>query len=300
MLESISIWCIIPVHNRRETTLQCINHLKKTQEFELFEVLIVDDGSTDGTSEAIRRQHPDVTIIRGDGSLWWGGSIKKGMEYAADQGADIFIWVNDDVLPEPNGITQLAKKSYVLNNTVLTTMVSTEPESNYTTRNELTKFGIQSLPYSPDVEVQPCDVVAGKLTAFPKKVVDNIGFPDDRRFPHHDCDYDYTLRAKEHGFDVGVYSEVKAIDTGYDPEGTHRRLSHNISLEKLIKHTFLSGSHQRYTLRTMYYEYKRFYGPPKILCYILIIYKFIESFGAILIKILLTIIKKDHKLGNSN
>ncbi|MFP3345185.1 glycosyltransferase, partial [Halomonas sp. SIMBA_159] len=85
---------IIPVHNRKNITLKCLETLKQCGDLDRYYTIVVDDGSTDGTSEAITNLYPEVTILTGDGNLWWTGAIRKGMEYAYERGAEYFIWLN--------------------------------------------------------------------------------------------------------------------------------------------------------------------------------------------------------------
>ena len=53
---------IIPVHNRRETTLACLRRLTADGVPAWSRIVVVDDGSTDGTGEAVRVEFPDVEI----------------------------------------------------------------------------------------------------------------------------------------------------------------------------------------------------------------------------------------------
>lgn len=62
---------LITVHNRKETTLQCLQRLYNQlliNEYQI-DVYLTDDGCTDDTPEAIRKQFPEVHIIKGDGNL---------------------------------------------------------------------------------------------------------------------------------------------------------------------------------------------------------------------------------------
>jgi GT2 family glycosyltransferase len=71
------IFIIIPVHNRKQITLNCLKSLSKNGDLGRYHVVVVDDGSTDGTAEAIQALYPDIVVLHGDGNLWWTGAIKK-------------------------------------------------------------------------------------------------------------------------------------------------------------------------------------------------------------------------------
>jgi GT2 family glycosyltransferase len=311
--ESPSTWVLIPVHNRCEITTQCLSHLKETQEWKNFNILVIDDGSTDGTQKAIRKKFPAVTILQADGTLWWGGSIRYGMEYAKNEDADVFIWLNDDVLPEPGGVAKLADKTYELGDTVLTTRVEVDSEfrdqsylsdlsiggiqllsSSYSTCQTKTRLGMRLSPYDTTDQIQSCDATAGKFTAFPVEIVENIGYPNDELFPHNYCDHDYTLRAKEQGFNVGVYTDVSARDTGHELKES--RLSSEISLKDLLKNSFHPGINEAYNIKTRYRRYMRFYGSPKLISYLVFTLYLVVSFAIVCMKVLLVIAKDEQKL----
>ena len=52
-MDKENVYIIIPVHNRKAITLQCLNTLKNNGDLGQYHVVVVDDGSTDGTAEAI-------------------------------------------------------------------------------------------------------------------------------------------------------------------------------------------------------------------------------------------------------
>jgi len=70
-----NIYIIIPVHNRKSLTLACLKNLKTNGDLQKYQVIVVDDGSSDRTAEEVAENYPEVTILKGDGNLWWTGAI---------------------------------------------------------------------------------------------------------------------------------------------------------------------------------------------------------------------------------
>ena len=104
-----SVSVVIPIHNRKATTLSCLSQLQNIQTLSDYSIIVIDDGSTDGSAAAIQAEYPGVQILQGDGNLWWTGAIRRGMQYASEQGAEFFIWLNDDCRVEPNAIADLVR-----------------------------------------------------------------------------------------------------------------------------------------------------------------------------------------------
>lgn len=69
---------LITCYNRREKTVNCLNLLFKCGlpvGFAL-KVYLVDDGSTDGTGEEVRKLFPEIKVIVGSGELYWAGGMR--------------------------------------------------------------------------------------------------------------------------------------------------------------------------------------------------------------------------------
>lgn len=92
------IYIITAVHNRRAITESFIDQLLK-QTYKVFVLIIVDDGSTDGTSEMIKSKINDAVIIRGNGNLWWGGALHKAYKWIKQNAlTDAYVMIaNDDI-----------------------------------------------------------------------------------------------------------------------------------------------------------------------------------------------------------
>ena len=97
--EKIRVEIVAPVHNRREITLQCLRSLSRIDKTNLdVHVVIVDDGSTDGTSEAIESAFPEVEIVKGDGNLWFTEGTNAGIRAGLRHNPKYVLLINDDAV----------------------------------------------------------------------------------------------------------------------------------------------------------------------------------------------------------
>lgn len=96
MAEEIHI--LLPVHNRREITRRFIQCLKQ-QTYRNYHLILIDDGSTDGTDEMVRAEIKTVTILKGHGNWWWAGSLQQGYLWLKSRDTtpdDLVLIMNDD------------------------------------------------------------------------------------------------------------------------------------------------------------------------------------------------------------
>ena len=88
---------LLTVHNRREKTLACLENCyrqidsMKGDDTYSFSVYLVDDGSTDGTSEAVLQTYPQTHVINGDGSLFWNHGMRTAWDAAAADEQDFYL-----------------------------------------------------------------------------------------------------------------------------------------------------------------------------------------------------------------
>lgn len=99
VMADVKIAIAIPVHNRRETTLAGLRSLMQTDQRGLdVRIVVVDDGSTDGTGDAIRAQFPHVEVVEGDGTLHYSAGTNLAIETALAHQPDYVVAMNDDAI----------------------------------------------------------------------------------------------------------------------------------------------------------------------------------------------------------
>lgn len=202
-------YIIIPVHNRRAHTLKCLQKLYDSDASAHFSVIVVDDGSIDGTSEAIKANYPNVILLLGNGQLWWTGAIELGMKYAYEKGAEYILWLNNDTFPYEGTIEKLL--SYCQNNinTIAASQCHFKEKFTYGGQNRAHLF---QLPvHAKENEIAVCDALDGNLVCFPRSVIKDVGYPPSKYIPHYGGDNLYTWSLKKLGYQLCLLGDAKSI-----------------------------------------------------------------------------------------
>ncbi len=204
-----SIAVLMTCHNRRDTTLACLDALMAQNSVDdvSLHLYIVDDGSTDGTGEAIAARYPDAALLRGDGSLYWCGGMRRAFDAAVEQDHDYHLWLNDDTFLFPEALRTALDCAGMLQeregHPVILAGSTRDPETgelNYGGRvwkNPWAPLGPAIV--TPGDQPLPCDTTNGNFLLIPREIIAAVGnlSPD---YTHGIADYDYGLRARECGY----------------------------------------------------------------------------------------------------
>ena len=202
-----SLAVLLTCFNRREKTLNCLKALEHQVCLDsvIISIYVVDDGSTDGTAEAIRNSFPYVHIINGDGNLFWNGGMSLAFDAASKQGYDYYLWLNDDTLLYQSAVYNLFKTAAELEEKLNSRIIIIGSTQDPVT-SELTYGGIKKGPWwqplkfslvVPGDRAISCDTMNGNCVLLPRQVTDIVGNLDPG-FDHNLGDYDYGLRASKY------------------------------------------------------------------------------------------------------
>ena len=222
------IYICIPVYNRINYTLKCVESIKK-QSYPDYRIIICDDGSTDGTYDVIIDQFPEIILLKGTGNLWWTGATNMCIQKALTLGNKedyVFTLNNDTELLEDSlrkaiEITRLFPQVIVGSVNVFQNDPSKIEPSAFKRSNRLLfkmlpvrihNLG-DSIPQS--IEYIEVDAFAGKGVLIPIEAFNKVGLYNSSLLPHYHADTEFTLRARDLGYRLFYSYKSKVLSHQY-------------------------------------------------------------------------------------
>lgn len=208
----MTIAVLLTCYNRKAKTISCLKSLFAADlpAHCNLSVFLVDDGSTDGTSDEVKKNFPKVNIIKGDGQLYWSGGMRLAWETASKaQDFDFYLWLNDDTLIDDFAINELlgcylAAKKETLNQSIIVGACRESSDCtvfSYGGRNE-------DGPLIPNGKIQECKYINGNVVLISKEIFKKLGNLSSE-YTHSIGDFDYGLSAIHKG--IKCYTTTKYI-----------------------------------------------------------------------------------------
>ena len=95
--KNVKLAIITVNYNGKKDTLEFLQSLYRLSTSDVeSKIIVVDNGSSDGSVSAVKAQYPEVDILQTGSNLGFAGGFNKGIEYAKIWGADYFLVINND------------------------------------------------------------------------------------------------------------------------------------------------------------------------------------------------------------
>lgn len=219
----MTIYVILPVHNRWDFTKQFVASLRAQSIEHPIHLVAVDDGSSDGTDQALASM-ADTTVVHGDGSLWWAGCVQRALQTITPElREDDFVYLaNNDTVLDAHHLAHLHATS-LEHPDALIGSVSFEVWPDGHRHPVSCAFLIDSrhlettnLP-GDTVTLQEADALAGRGVLIPASAARRMRF-DPRRRPQHFADLAMTADLRQQGFTLLV--QPRATSTQLERAGS--------------------------------------------------------------------------------
>ncbi len=240
--------------NGAEFLPDCLNHLFR-QDYPDFEVIVVDNGSTDGSPDLVSSQFPAARLIRNERNLGVAAGSNIGLAAAS---GDVLVLLNQDTRVRPDWLTHLVRG------------VTSDPGIGIGGCKALFADG-QTIQHAGGIIRRPLaiadhwghrqpddgrwdqqaevDFVTGAAIAFRRNVLEAIGLLDEGFYPAYYEDADLCTRARQAGYRITYFPRATLIHLESTSLGRHSpaylQHMHRSRLRYLLKHadpsTFLNG-----------------------------------------------------------
>lgn len=202
--------------NTRDYLFGCLKSLIDSIKDSLeYEIIVVDNGSSDSTQELLLKDFPQVNMIQNNSNLGYTKAMNMGLTLS--QG-DFLVQLNPDVLIYPETFQKIV--TFLIQNTnvgICTPKVVNSDDSlqkqchrsfarpwdvityflgldRLFPRSKL--FGRYLLTYLPEDAISDVDAVSGSCMVIRKEVIRDIGILDERFFAYQE-DTDFCYRANK-------------------------------------------------------------------------------------------------------
>ncbi len=206
------IFVLLPVHNRRPVTEKFVECLRR-QTCRHWHLILVDDGSTDGTAEAVRSRIDSVSVLRGKGNWWWAGSLQQGLNALTAMHpapGDILLITNDDI-QFGEGFLQTAVAVLRARPRCLVLARAKNPLTG-----QIAETGIEAdfraLTFKVAAEPERINCLSTRGLFLRWADAQAIGGFHPKLLPHYLSDYEWTIRANRRGFKCITVPELYVVN----------------------------------------------------------------------------------------
>lgn len=175
----------MPVFNQLKFTEACLNSLYRNTDVARFYLTVIDNASTDGTTDFLKRYKvhaPNMELVISDENLGWCKGLNIGFRHF-HKDSDFVLWANNDILFEADWLDRMIKHFHG-------GVGAVGPTSNYVMGRQQAVFN-----HGQYEEVAP--FLIGFCIIFRKEVITLIGDVDERFGIGGSDEMDYIIRMKK-------------------------------------------------------------------------------------------------------
>ncbi|MFI5253198.1 MAG: glycosyltransferase family 2 protein [Bacteroidota bacterium] len=248
------VYCVVlncglrPDGSVRKLLLETLDSVTKMS-YPNFKIVVTDNGSTDGSQDAVRQYYPDVTLVEIGKNLGFSKGASVGLKYAYDNGCDWVFLLNNDIKLDSEILTEMMKvgtadpKVGIVGPKIY---YFTDPDKIWYAGGKVNFFtgiishrGLREIDTGQYDRVEETGYITGCAILIRREVMQKIGFFDPIFTPMYSEDADYSLRAREAGYKLmyapqgKLWHKVSSFSGGgLTPLKTRLKVEHNLIVFK--------------------------------------------------------------------
>lgn len=258
MKNKIKLTIIILNHNTKQLTLDCLDSLEKCKNEIPFEVIVSDNGSTDGSIDAIMERHRWAKIIKGPNISFSNGNNRARKytngEYVLLLNSDTIVFKNTlkkcvEYIEKHKDVGALTCK-LVLEDGTLDKDVRRRFPTPWLSFQRLF-LGNGKLYWYDDFEenkIHEVETIQGAFFLTKKSILDEVGWLDEG-FIFDGEDLDLSFQIHKRGYKIIYYPEVKTLHLKGATKGKIKETSKNVDLNLKLNRVMQGVNSMEYFYR---------------------------------------------------
>lgn len=240
---------IIPNWNGQKFLADCLNSLSKIT-WPNYEIIIVDNSSTDGSVDFIKKNYPSIFLIENKENLGFAAACNQGIKLALKHGTDYILLLNNDTIVAHDFLEKMVttaesdKKIGIVGAKIY---YDDEPKKIWFAGGDFIWWRVsgkhrfwQKLDKPESAGIRLSDFITGCVMLIKKEVFFDIGFFYEPYFLSVE-DLDFCWRAKKKGWKIVVNLDAK--------------IWHKVSSSRLGEFSFSNGYYG--TRNRLFFAFKR-------------------------------------------
>ena len=212
------VFVIVLNWNRREETITCLESLERA-DLQGATVMVVDNGSRDGSVEAIRERFPWVRLVPLGENRGFAGGNNAGIRIALNEGADAVVLLNNDTIVFPDFLLPLIWKANEEPRAAGISSVALRMDSPqvidaaylsiYFGHGVVLHHGVNKMPGEGFDTARVIDAGIGCCFLMCADALRDVGLLDEAYFAYHE-EVDWCFRARQAGWQIW-YQPISAL-----------------------------------------------------------------------------------------
>lgn len=220
-MEKINLSIIIPSWNTKRLLRQCLKSLILNIQYSIlnYEIIVVDNGSTDGSPQMVRKEFPRVCLIENKTNLGFGAANNQGMKIAKGR---YFLLLNSDTIIQGKALTKMVDffddhpEAGIIGPKLLNTDGTPQPSVGpfpglivCTIMLFLEHWFGHLVRFSPR-KIEEVDWVMGAAFMVRPEVIERAGWMDEGIFMYMD-EVEWAYRIKKAGYKILFYPDASIV-----------------------------------------------------------------------------------------
>lgn len=232
-----SVACILLNWNGWQDTIVCLEHLSAV-DYPRLSVMVVDNGSTDGSVEHIRSARPGIELIESGRNLGFSAGNNLGIRAALQRKVD-YVWLlNNDAQPRPDALAALVAKAEAdarLGEVGSVLLYADNPETVQAWGGGKVNVWTGRILHATQPQADSWfDYLTAASVLLRRSALEEIGLLDEGFFLYfEDADLSYRLRGA--GWKLGVARDSIVLHKEHASTGRNQRVLHRYNIASGIR-----------------------------------------------------------------